>query len=65
MEFLRHSVDEYGQTIVLVTHDPSSASYADRVLFLADGLVVDEMHEPTAERVLERMGRFDASNRRS
>jgi putative ABC transport system ATP-binding protein len=65
MGFLRHSVDEYGQTIVLVTHDPSSASYADRVLFLADGLVVDEMHEPTAERVLERMGRFDASNRRS
>ena len=65
MGFLRHSVDEYGQTIVLVTHDPSSASYADRVLFLADGLVVDEMHDPTAERVLERMGRFDASNRRS
>jgi putative ABC transport system ATP-binding protein len=65
MGFLRHSVDEYGQTIVLVTHDPSSASYADRVLFLADGLVVDEMHDPTAERVLERMARFDASNRRS
>ncbi len=65
MGFLRHSVDEYGQTIVLVTHDPSSASHADRVLFLADGLVVDEMHEPTAERVLERMARFDASNRRS
>jgi putative ABC transport system ATP-binding protein len=65
MGFLRHSVDEYGQTIVLVTHDPSSASYADRVLFLADGLVVDEMHEPTAERVLERMARVDASNRRS
>jgi putative ABC transport system ATP-binding protein len=65
MGFLRHSVDEYGQTIVLVTHDPSSASYADRVLFLADGLVVDEMHDPTAERVLERMTRFDASNRRS
>jgi putative ABC transport system ATP-binding protein len=65
MGFLRHSVDEYGQTIVLVTHDPSSASYADRVLFLADGMVVDEMHNPTAERVLERMARFDASNRRS
>jgi putative ABC transport system ATP-binding protein len=65
MGFLRQSVDEHGQTIVLVTHDPSSASYADRVLFLADGLVVDEMHEPTAERVLERMARFDASNRRS
>jgi putative ABC transport system ATP-binding protein len=65
MGFLRQSVDEHGQTIVLVTHDPSSASYADRVLFLADGLVVDEMHHPTAERVLERMARFDASNRRS
>jgi putative ABC transport system ATP-binding protein len=63
--FLRHSVDEFGQTIVLVTHDPMAASYADRVLFLADGVVVDEMHEPTAERVLERMTRFDAANRRS
>jgi putative ABC transport system ATP-binding protein len=63
--FLRQSVDEHGQTIVLVTHDPSAASYADRVLFLADGVVVDEMHDPTAERVLERMARFDASNRRS
>ena len=65
LNFLRHSVDEFGQTIVLVTHDPTAASYADRVLFLADGLVVDEMHESTAERVLERMARFDASNRRS
>jgi putative ABC transport system ATP-binding protein len=63
--FLRHSVDEFGQTIVMVTHDPNAASYADRVLFLADGLVVDEMQEPTAERVLERLARFDASNRRS
>ncbi len=63
--FLRHSVTEFGQTIVMVTHDPSAASYADRVVFLADGLVVDEMREPTAERVLERMARFDASGRRS
>ncbi len=63
--FLRRSVDEFGQTIVMVTHDPSAASYADRVLFLADGVVVDEMHAPTAERVLERMARFDASGRRS
>jgi putative ABC transport system ATP-binding protein len=63
--FLQSSVREFGQTIVMVTHDPSAASYSDRVLFLADGLVVDEMHEPTAERVLERMGRFDASGRRS
>ncbi len=65
LDFLRHSVDAFGQTIVLVTHDPSAASYADRVIFLADGVVVDEMQEPTAERVLERMGRFDASSRRS
>ncbi len=63
--FLRRSVNEHGQTIVMVTHDPSAASYSDRVLFLADGLVVDEMHEPTAERVLERMTTFDAAGRRS
>ncbi len=63
--FLRRSVDEFGQTIVMVTHDPSAAAYADRVLFLADGRVVDEMHQPTAERVLERMARFEAAGRRS
>ncbi len=65
LSFLRRSVDEFGQTIVMVTHDPTSASYADRAIFLADGVVVDEMHQPTAERVLERMAKFDASNRRS
>ncbi len=43
------SVDDFGQTIVMVTHDPSAASYADRVLFLADGRVVDEMTAPTAD----------------
>jgi putative ABC transport system ATP-binding protein len=59
--FLRRSVREMGQTIVMVTHDPSAASYADRVLFLADGRIVDEMAEPTAEGVLERMKRFDAT----
>ena len=58
--FLRRSVDEFGQTIVMVTHDPGAASYADRVLFLADGRIVDEMHEPTAEKVLERMKAFEA-----
>jgi len=47
-----------GQTIVMVTHDPIAASYADRIVFLADGKIVDEMHEPTADRVLERMKRF-------
>ena len=44
--FLRRSVDELGQTIVMVTHDPVAASYADRVLYLADGRIVDEMHAP-------------------
>ncbi|HEY5136335.1 MAG TPA: ABC transporter ATP-binding protein [Candidatus Nanopelagicales bacterium] len=57
--FLRRSVDEFGQTIVMVTHDPGAAGYADRVLFLADGKIVDEMHEPTAARVLERMTAFE------
>jgi putative ABC transport system ATP-binding protein len=53
--FLRRSVDELGQTIVMVTHDPVAASYADRVLYLADGRIVDDMADPTAEAVLERM----------
>jgi putative ABC transport system ATP-binding protein len=58
LTFLRRAVDEMGQTIVMVTHDPMAASYADRIVFLADGRIVDEMHQPTAERVLERMSRF-------
>jgi putative ABC transport system ATP-binding protein len=53
--FLQQAVREFGQTIVMVTHDPIAAGYADRVVFLADGRVVDEMAEPTAEKVLERM----------
>jgi putative ABC transport system ATP-binding protein len=53
--FMRRAVREFGQTIVMVTHDPIAASYADRVVFLADGTVVDEMAEPTSERVLDRM----------
>jgi putative ABC transport system ATP-binding protein len=53
--FLRRSVDEHGQTIVMVTHDPIAAAYTDRVVFLADGLVVDELREPTADAVLEKM----------
>jgi putative ABC transport system ATP-binding protein len=60
LSFLRHSVDDLGQTIVMVTHDPNAASYADRVVFLGDGLLVDEMRAPTAEKVLDRMKRFDA-----
>jgi putative ABC transport system ATP-binding protein len=63
--FLRQSVREMGQTVVMVTHDPGAASYADRVVFLADGRVVDEMRDPTSERVLERMKQFDAAARRS
>ena len=58
--FLRRSVDEFGQTIVMVTHDPGAAGYADRVLFLADGRIVDEMSGPTAERVLDRMKAFES-----
>jgi putative ABC transport system ATP-binding protein len=57
--FLRRAVDELGQTIAMVTHDPIAAAHADRVLFLTDGQVVDEMARPTADRVLERMKRFD------
>ncbi len=63
LSFLRTSVREMGQTVVMVTHDPSAASYADRVLFLADGRIVDEMAAPTADRVLERMKAFDAAGR--
>jgi putative ABC transport system ATP-binding protein len=53
--FLRRSVDELGQTIVMVTHDPAAAAHADQVVLLADGRIVDLMPRPTAERVLERM----------
>jgi putative ABC transport system ATP-binding protein len=55
---MRRAVDEWGQTIVMVTHDPGAAAHADAVVFLADGRIVDHMSEPTAERVLERMKRF-------
>ena len=58
LTFLRRAVDEMHRTIVMVTHDPVAASYADRIVFLADGRVVDEMQKPTGERVLERMKRF-------
>ncbi|MDG9704053.1 ABC transporter ATP-binding protein [Streptomyces sp. DH37] len=57
--FLRRAVDDLGQTVVMVTHDPGAAAHADLVLFLADGRIVDEMPAPTAEAVLERMKRFD------
>ncbi len=53
--FLRQAVREFGQTIVMVTHDPVAASYADRIVFLADGNVVDEMTEPTPDAVFDRI----------
>ncbi len=58
LHFMQAAVSDLGQTIVMVTHDPMSASYASRVVFLADGRVVDEMHDPTADRVLDRMKQF-------
>ena len=61
MAMLRRSVDELGQTVVIVTHDPRAASYADRVLFLADGRIVNEMRSPTAEAVLDLMKNLDGS----
>jgi len=56
--FLRRAVRDYGQTIVMVTHDPVAASYADSVVFLADGRIVDSMDSPTPQKVLDRMKAF-------
>jgi putative ABC transport system ATP-binding protein len=56
--FLRQAVDEIGQTVAMVTHDPVAAGYADRVVFLADGRLVGELTDPTPQRVLERMKRL-------
>jgi putative ABC transport system ATP-binding protein len=53
--FLRSAVRDHGQTIVMVTHDAVAASFSDRVVFLEDGHVVDEMLEPTTDRVLDRL----------
>ncbi len=58
LSFLRRSVDEFGQTIVMVSHDPVAASYTDRILFLADGRIVDELRDPDRDSILERMGRL-------
>jgi len=57
--FLREAVDQLGQTVVMVTHDPGAAAHSDLVLFLGDGRIVDSMERPSAEAVLERMKRFD------
>ncbi len=59
LAFLRSSVREMGQTIVMVTHDPAAAAYSDEVVFLQDGRIVDTLSDPTAEKVLERMKGFD------
>ncbi|MFD6292893.1 ABC transporter ATP-binding protein [Streptomyces sp. NPDC060205] len=63
--FLRNSVQQLGQTVVMVTHDPVAAAHAGRVIFLADGRIVDELYDPTAGTVLDRMKRFDAKGRTS
>ncbi|WP_328993782.1 ABC transporter ATP-binding protein [Kribbella sp. NBC_01245] len=57
--FLHQSVREFGQTVVMVTHDPTAASYADRVLFLADGRLRSELLDPTADAVLDMMKQLD------
>jgi len=58
LSFMRLAVNELGQTIVMVTHDPVAAAYSDRVIFLADGRIVDELQNPSAADVLDRMKRF-------
>jgi len=58
LEFMRTAVHNFGQTIVMVTHDPNAAAYASRVIFLADGKIVDEIREPTAEAILDKMHRL-------
>jgi putative ABC transport system ATP-binding protein len=62
LAFLRNATRALGQTIVMVTHDPVAAAYADRVVFLADGRIVDELLNPTAETVLARTARLDESS---
>jgi len=58
LTFMRRAVDEFGQTIVMVTHDPKAASYADRIVLLADGRIVDEMASPTVDSIIDRMKRL-------
>ncbi len=60
LDFMRRAVKEFGQTIVMVTHDPVAASYADRVVFLEDGKIVDELMDPTPDSVIDRMRQFGA-----
>ncbi|MDX2343123.1 MAG: ABC transporter ATP-binding protein [Acidimicrobiia bacterium] len=60
LDFMRRAVKEFGQTIVMVTHDPVAASYADRVVFLEDGKTVDELQDPTTDSVIDFMRQFGA-----
>jgi putative ABC transport system ATP-binding protein len=55
LQFMRSAVDDFGQTIVMVTHDPYAAAYADRAVFLADGRIVHDMPQPTAESIIDRI----------
>ena len=63
LSFMRRAADDFNQTIVMVTHEPTAASRADRVIFLADGRIVDQMTEPTAESILDRMKTLAAGPR--
>ena len=63
LSFMRRAADEFGQTIVMVTHEPVAASQADHVLFLGDGRIVGEMDEPTPETILDRMKTIGAGPR--
>jgi putative ABC transport system ATP-binding protein len=55
LSFMQRAVNEFGQSIVMVTHDPVAATYADRVVFLQDGTIVDEMHEPSVDKILDKI----------
>jgi putative ABC transport system ATP-binding protein len=59
LEFMKKAVGEFGQTIVMVTHDPNAASYAERVVFLSDGRIVDELLEPNPDAILDKMRKLD------
>lgn len=63
LSILRAATDEFGQTVVIVTHDPRAASYADRVVFLADGQIVRELRRPSADDVFEVMRHLDGAGR--
>ncbi len=58
--FLRRAVDDFDQTVVMVTHDPGAASYADTVIFLRDGRLIDTLHQPTTELVFDRIRALEA-----